>query len=412
MEDPKNPKLEDVAMYKIKLKKSNILLGESGIKNLIKEPFDINICSFLNDLSESLMKDRESNKYKDLKSLAFWCRKSNILRLKKKNNSQHLRIGKGLVFHITPSNVPTNFFYSLLFGLLSGNSNIVKISSRNFEQVRIIIKLLKKILRKKIYKEIKKMITIIKYENDTDLTQYLSSICDLRVIWGGDNTINEIRKFPLKTLATDICFADRFSFSIIDTDKLFKIRNKIEMKQLINHFFNETMIMDQNACTTPHLILWKGKNNNQTIKDFWMQLSNKIKDEYIFPELAMIDKYTQYCIDVSNKNFFKNISIYNKFLYVVDLKQLNNELSNLRGKWGYFYQFNIKNLNQVAPFVNRKFQTLSYFGFTAEEIKNFISKNKVNGIDRAVPIGQGLSIDLLWDGYDIINSFSRNIDII
>ena len=71
-------------MYKIKLNKNNILLGESEIKNLIKEPFDVNICSFLNDLSESLMKDRESNKHKDLKALAFWCRKSNILRLKKK----------------------------------------------------------------------------------------------------------------------------------------------------------------------------------------------------------------------------------------------------------------------------------------------------------------------------------------
>ena len=56
------------------------------------------------------------------------------------------------------------------------------------------------------------MITIIRYENEDDTTKYLSSICDLRVIWGGDKTIAEIRKFPIKTLAKKYALQIDFHF--------------------------------------------------------------------------------------------------------------------------------------------------------------------------------------------------------
>ena len=49
----------------------------------------------------------------------------------------------GLVFHITPSNIPTNFAYSLLFGLLTGNSNIIKVPTKIFPQIEIISSTLK-----------------------------------------------------------------------------------------------------------------------------------------------------------------------------------------------------------------------------------------------------------------------------
>ena len=47
-------------------------------------------------------------------------------------------MGRGTVLHITPSNVPTNFAYSMVFGLLSGNNNIIRLPSKNFLQVKIL----------------------------------------------------------------------------------------------------------------------------------------------------------------------------------------------------------------------------------------------------------------------------------
>ena len=59
------------------------------------------------------------------------------------NDKENFRLGRGCVFHISPSNVPVNYAYSLVVGLLTGNTNIVRISSKDFPQVEIINKLMK-----------------------------------------------------------------------------------------------------------------------------------------------------------------------------------------------------------------------------------------------------------------------------
>ena len=42
---------------------------------------------------------------------------------------------------------------------------------------------------------------------------------------------------------------------------------------------------------------------------------------------------------------------------------------------------------------------------------NFIIENNVSGIDRIVPVGRALDMDVVWDGYDVISSLSRVVDI-
>ena len=44
-------------------------------------------------------------------------------------------------------------------------------------------------------------------------------------------------------------------------------------------------------------------------------------------------------------------------------------------------------------------------------IENFLNNSNLLGVDRIVPIGKGLEIDTVWDGYDTINSLSRIINL-
>ena len=44
---------------------------------------------------------------------------------------------------------------------------------------------------------------------------------------------------------------------------------------------------------------------------------------------------------------------------------------------------------------------------TRAEIINFIMTNGLKGIDRVVPIGHSADFDLVWDGYDLINYYTR-----
>jgi hypothetical protein len=398
-------------MFKLNNKDVNFLVGNLRIENLSLSTFDNNVCDFLSEFSNILISDKNAKKYNDLIALAFWCRKKNLIKLKKLKQNNETRIGRGLIFHITPSNVPTNFFYSLIFGLLSGNSNIVKVPSKKFIQISIISSIIEKLLKKRKYVKLKKMITIIGYKDDNNITKLISENCDTRIVWGGDKTINNIREFSLKPHANEITFSDRYSISVINTDKITYQNNNSNLIRLIQNFYNDTMIMDQNACSSPHLIFWLGKNKKKLSELFWKNLSKKISKDYDFPDIASIDKYVKICNDVTMKNF-KSAKIYDKSLHVVKLKKLNFELDTLRGKWGYFYEYNIQSLNEIIPCLNPKYQTLTYFGIQKNEIKDFINGNNPRGVDRVVPIGQSLHISLDWDGYDIIKSLSRGINII
>ena len=168
------------------------LVGDKNISKKPTQPYNEIICNFLGDLSDELNFSTSSKNYADIKTFAFWCRKKNIYNLKKNFLSNEMRLGLGLIFHITPSNIPTNFAYSLIFGLVTGNANIVKVPSQKFEQVKIICKAINKILKTK-YKPIHKMISIVRYSNNDDYTKKISSMCNARIIWGGDNSISNIR---------------------------------------------------------------------------------------------------------------------------------------------------------------------------------------------------------------------------
>ena len=96
---------------------------------------------------------------------------------------------------------------------------------------------------------------------------------------------------------------------------------------------------------------------------------------------------------------------------MLELKEIEIQNHKFRGKWGFFYELNVSSLDQLKHQINSRYQTLSYFGIDKDELKNFIFKNNLNGIDRVVPIGQTLDMNLFWDGYDINRILTRVIDI-
>ncbi len=381
-----------------------ILAGGNKISNKSFAPFEKNICDFIISFSNSIMQSKKAKKYSDLVALAFWCSKRNISIMKEKNKSNNFRIGYGLLFHITPSNVPTNFFYSLIFGLLSGNSNIVKVPSNNFDQTIIICDIINKLLNLNKFKKLSKIISIVSYhsKNFERINSIISSKCDFRIIWGGDKTIENVRQHKLSPHSNEITFADRYSFSIMNLDKINSLNNK-NIKQIVKLFYNDTYAVDQNACSSPHFIIWYGKSKKNK---FWNELNDLVSLKYKLPMNAITEKYNKYCIDIT-KDYFLSGKVFSQNLYVIDIKKIPHNLDQLRGKWGYFYQYYAKDLNFISKFINNKFQTLTYYGFDKKYFLNFIKKNNIKGIDRIVPLGDGLKMNLMWDGYDIISVLSK-----
>ena len=396
----------------MKIEENNIkyLVGSKDISLKSTIPYSKILCEFLDFFSNKLNAYSRIKEFPDLKTLAFWCRKKNILKFSKNMEPAEIRLGLGLIFHITPSNIPTNFAYSLIFGLINGNSNIVKVPSKKFEQIDIICEVLKKVLNLNKFKSIRKLISIVSYKDNDNYTRKISSICNARVVWGGDKSVASIRQFPLMERAIDISFADRYSFCVINLKK-FSNLNKYQLKTLVDRFFNDTYLVDQNACSSPHLVVWLGKNDMKIREKFWKTLLDTVKKKYDLTESASLHKYNQLCENILKLKNLKNQINYENYILTNHLTSLDNNVHNLRGKWGFFYEFSTNNINKISKYVNNKYQTLTYFGIDKNEIRNFIVNNELSGIDRVVPIGQALDMSFYWDGYDLNKILSRIVDI-
>ena len=185
------------------------------------------------------------------------------------------------------------------------------------------------------------MISIIRYTDNEELTKKLSLICDARLIWGGDKTISNIKKYETGPRNIDIPFSDRFSISLINTEKYLKLSN-YSSTILAKNFYNDTYIVDQNACSSPHLILWKGKLSNLAKKKFWANLKKLVDTGYNPPIISSVDNYSRLASDLmSNKNILTHKAL-NKSLYVVSLKKLLPNTKLKKTKWGFFMNVILK----------------------------------------------------------------------
>lgn len=409
----KNQKSEDVVISKLPNKieqNMDLLIGNNKFNKDIYLPFDKRIIEFFDDLSKIIL---SNNKYKNSEviSFGFWCRKNNILNYSKDFDFNDLRVGRGISFHVTPSNVPLNFCYSMAFGLLSGNTCMIKISNKNFTEVNIMINYLNKILRKKKFHFLKSVIKIFRTKkNESLITEYLSSISDLRLIWGGNNTINLFKKMNTKINTQDIFFRDRYSISVLNADKIIKINND-DFKKLVNNFYNDTMIYDQNACTAPHIIYWFGSNIKSARNKFWNKFSLLVNNKYKLDLFQVYDKYKIINEYLVNEPYAERVDVHNKTIYTIQLKKIPKEVQSFRGRWGVFLEVNSRSINKLKSIIDENLQTVTYFGFKKEIFDKYLRSNKINGIDRIVPVGQSLNMSLKWDGYDLMKILTRYVEI-
>lgn len=215
------------------LSKPSYLVGSAEIADampnlLAMPPFDARVLSFLQALSEKL---RSVRGFSDVVTFSFWCRKAALNQAKALYDDLDCRIGRGVVFHIAPSNVPVNFAFSLVSGLLAGNANIVRVPSKEFPQVTLIATAIRELLAGE-YSALAPYICLVRYLAEKGVNDTFSSLCDVRVIWGGDSTVAEVRRSPLKARATEITFADRYSLRSLTPMPILPAMRKIVLHRI------------------------------------------------------------------------------------------------------------------------------------------------------------------------------------
>ena len=173
-------------------------------------------------------------------------------------------------------------------------------------------------------------------------------------------------------------------------------------------FYNDTFFTDQNACTSPRIVVWTGDKIVEAKEKFWNEEHKLVEKKYTFQSIQGVNKLTKsYLISV----FEPGVKIeehLDNLIIRVKVPRISDRLMDFRDNSGYFYEYDCENILELAPLCNdKRCQTIGYIG-NADVILPLIESG-VRGIDRVVPIGKTMDFDLIWDGYNLPSLMTRTI---
>jgi hypothetical protein len=320
-----------------------------------------------------------------------------------------IALGRGLGFHISPSNVPIMAAYNIAIGLLAGNATIVRLPSRPFPQIEYLCRQIAALLSGDTHAAMRESMACIRYDRArADVTRYLSALCDVRVIWGGDATVNEIRRAPLRSHAHELTFPDRYSIAVIDSQAWLSAADK---SRLAHGFYNDSYLSDQGSCSAPRMMLWLGDRAYEARTDFWPRVEALVEKRYQSNPARTVRKLEYaYCILARDPRC--RLCSSDPRVMRVWCETPDPELLDQHPDGGVFVECRARSLEALLPILTRRCQTVSYYGVAADELVALIRAARTLGGDRIVPMGQTLDFSLTWDGHDIIRALSRTLGIV
>ena len=367
--------------------------------------FSAEAVAFLTALSARILADVEAKAYPDVVTLGFWCRPAALRQMQRVYEAEKNRIGRGIVFHIAPSNVAVNFAYSCLAAFLAGNASVVRLPSKDFPQVDVLCRIFAQTLAE--FPALFPYFLFVRYGHVQEVNEYYSRMCQTRVVWGGDATIDAIRRAALPPRTNEITFADRHSLAVIDAPAYLAAEDK---ERIAQDFYNDTYLSDQNACTAPHFVVWLGAAEKvKAAQDlFWRTLHVLVQDRYTLQGVQAVDKLTQlYRLGVHAAG--GQVPMEDNLITCVCVAELTEELAAYRTGSGFFIEYAAQELAEIRPLCSISCQTLSYYGVERETLLQTVLAMRPAGVDRIVPMGRTMDFALVWDGVDLIRTMSRVI---
>jgi len=389
----------------------------SGSPELLEEmpslpslrPFDPKTIDFLDEVSARIRKLENIRSMPDAAAFGFWCGRSSLARARKEIDGDFTRsLGRGLALHFAPSNIPLLFAFSMAASLLAGCPTAVRLPSKETGQERVVIGILNEVRGK--FPEYGCRIALFRYAKDPEITDALSAMCDVRVIWGGDSSVSEIRRSPLPPLSYDITFADRSSAALIESRAVLETEN---LTSLAKKFYNDTYQNDQNACSAPRILFWAGSREDTTLarERFWKAVREIALPLYEVPPVTAVNKYAmelRMAADGPGSVIEGNDNVVNR----VWMDTLPETVWDYTAPGGLFIESGGKSPDGMLPILTKHCQTICCYGKkSAELLSETIARRGIRGVDRLVPIGRALDFSLVWDGHDLIRAMSRKITI-
>jgi hypothetical protein len=299
-----------------------------------------------------------------------------------------------------------------VLSLLVGNANIVRLSSRDSLVRDRLLEAIAAVFQESSMADHVVRNHFIHTDHDSATLQSLSAACDLRVLWGGDATIKELRRYPIPVRARDVAFPDRHSLAILDAARVFALEDTA-LSTLADRFFDDAYWFDQGGCSSPRLLLWRAaprrEETEQAVQRFRGAVLEATRRRRYQVETGMALNKMAFATDVAARVEGVRIeSQANEATWVRLVRVADYDRENCGG--GLFFEVMSEDVEaDLLALVGTRDQTVTTFGVDRDAVFELARRANGRGVDRFVPIGQALAFDPTWDGSDLLAEFSRRV---
>lgn len=345
-------------------------------------------------------------------ALAFWLRRANLIRMRdralRRSGDETVTVPAGRVFHIAPANVDTLFVYSWALSFLCGNRNVLRLSTRTDGVVTVLITVIDDLMKSAPL--LAENNAFVHYERSDEINEALSLWCDHRIVWGGDETVTALRRVQMNPHASERAFASKYSWCVIRAAAWLGA-DEAQRSTLTERFYNDVFWFDQKACSSPHAVFWTGPAADcRSAADSF--------DAVLAATVSRKGPVTDASVAVQRRNRAFSLAVHPgvRFapaqsgftsVFLTDPAALDRETCG----GGFIAHTAAANLSGVAAFACAEDQTVTHFGFSADELREFAAAAGARGLDRIVPVGQALDFSPEWDGYNLLQDFVRTVTV-
>ncbi len=317
---------------------------------------------------------------------------------------------RGLVLNIPSSNISMMPFYTWIPSFLSGNSNFIRLSRKlDIELVKKIISFIDDAIGTI---ESSRQVFYSGYIDD-ELTKILSQNCDVRMLWGNDSTLRDIKRNYPTSAVLELNYKNRNSAALIDSKDYLAMQ--IESRRIfLKNYLNDSLSFSFAACSSPQYTFWVGSKEDNL--DAQLLFLKDLKCHFQKPDIdkAIITTNNFYSLQSSLlKNSLKlknDFLICGRGLITIEANKLSSFSSQYIDSNTFF--ISLDSLDQLIEFFPDNIQTLTYTkNINKDFIRNLPRLLNYKCPDRIVKLGQALSFNIVWDGINFFNALTRNISI-
>jgi hypothetical protein len=370
--------------------------------------------AFLERLSRSILAHPRLRRDAAGASLGFWLRPAHLAELKgdfeRRAPSPGRRVPAGLVVHFAPGNVDTMFVYSWALSFLAGNANIVRLSSRESPVVEDLLSCVNEAIGADPSGFEGNL--FITYGHDDAVTARLSSVCDTRVIWGGDETVRRIRAIPISPHATDRAFASKRSLSVFDPEG-YLAADAGARSAAADQMAVDLAPFGQMACSSPHELYWLGGvgRAREAGADFTGRLEAAMARRLGEPDTGLAVRRIQHAFLAAAEGRAASM-VHSPFTTLVLSPEASRAESGEPCGGGFLTLVEGISVAELTSHLRPDHQTITYFGLGEGALSELAAAAGAAGVDRIVPVGRALDFGPLWDGYDLWCDFARVVVIL